>query len=361
MTATPLCVMLVLAAGADAVDNLLAEAARFPDGATRYEGYEEDLTAAVNAQLALTDLARDCPDAEWAAMRDRLIAGLDSENRGVWFACCQALSRRDPDALAETLVTTLRDGSDPGREALVADALARIGRRLSPETRGVAATALAQRIEDLSRPCDRERMVAALGGMENVATVLLLRIGEDVTLRRLARSALPHALASTVDSRAMPLLLALHRGAVSDGERIASVLALGHLVRRIGDDGQPVDQAVQSIRTDFESHSSAAVAAAAALALARAGYLSADTDAARVFQLADDPAARKNALRAVLESRMSLDGEQRQVIEAYAQDEVSSPAVRKIALALLAEQEVAALARRRGGRQRTGGTAAPPA
>ena len=215
--------------------------------------------------------------------------------------------------------------------------LARIGTRLSPETRHAVAAVLAQRIEDLSRPCDRERMVTALGSMEDAATDHLLWIGADATLCGLIRSALPHALASTGDARAMPLLLSLHDGAVSDGERIASVLALGHLVRRIGDDGQPVDPAIPLIRMDFEGHSSPAVAVAAALALARAGHLSAPADATRVFQLADDPAARKNALRVVLESQMPLDSEQRQAIEAYAQDEGSSPAVRKIALVLLAE------------------------
>ena len=337
MTAILLSLMIVLAPASDAVDDLLAQAARFYDGAASYDGFEEDMAAAHAARLALIDLVRTYPDPEWAAMRDRLIAGLDSENRGVWLACCQALSRRDADALGAALLTVLQDGNGAGREALAADALARIGRRLSPETRGVAATALAQRIEDLSQACDRERLVTALGGMEDASTDHLLRIGEDTTLCRLVRSALPHALASTGDARAMPLLLSLHEGAVSDGERIASVLALGHLARQIDSDGQSVVQAVQSIRADFESHSSSAVAAAAALALARAGNLSADTDAARVFQLADDPAARKNALRAVLESRMPLDGEQRQVIETYAQDEGSSPVVRKIALALLAD------------------------
>jgi len=337
MTAILLSLMIVLAPASDAVDDLMVEAARFYDGAASYDGFEEDMAAARAARLALIDLARTCPDAEWVAMRDRLIAGLDSENRGVWLACCQALSRRAPDALGAALLAVLQDGNGVGREALAADALARIGRRLSRETRGVAATALAQCIEDLSRPCDRERMVTALGSMEDAATDHLLRIGAHATLCRLVRSALPHALASTGDARAMPLLLSLHEGAVSDGKRIASVLALGHLARQIDSDGQLVDQAVQSNRADFESHASPAVAAAAALALARTGHLSADTDGARVFQLADDPAARKNALRAVLESRMPLDSEQRQAIEGYVQDEGSSPAVRKIALALLAD------------------------
>ena len=337
MTTALLSLMLVLAPAPDAVDDLLAEAARFYDGAASYDGFQEDMAAARAARLALIDLVRTCSDAEWAALRDQLVTGLDSENRGVWLACCQALSRRDPEALATALVAALRDGSDPSREALVADALARIGRRLSPETRGAAATVLAQRIEDLSHPCDRQRMVTALGSMGDAATDHLLRIGADAALCRLVRSAMPHALASTGDARAMPVLLSLHERANSDGQRIASVLALGHLVRRIDDGGQSVDQAVSSIRTDFEADSSPAVAAAAALALTRAGHLSADTDAARVFQLADDPAARKNALRAVLESRIPLDGERRQAIETYAQDEGSSPVVRKIALALLAD------------------------
>lgn len=337
MTATPLCVMLVLAACADAVDDLLAEAARFPDGATRYEGYEEDLTAAVNAQLALTDLARNCPDAEWPALRDRLIAELGPENRGVWLACCQALSRRDPEALAAALVATLQAGSSLGRESLAAGALARINKHLPPETRSAAAAVLAQRVENLARPCDRERMLAAMGSMGEPATDHLLRIAADDALLELVRSAMPNALASTEDARAMPLLLSLHNDAATDGERTGTVLALGQLVRHVSESGQPVDQAVASIRADFATHSSPVVAAAAALALARAGHLSVETDAARVFQLADDPAARKNALRAVLESRMPLDGEQRQATEAYAQDEASSPAVRKIARALLPE------------------------
>ena len=153
MTMILLSLMIVLVPASDAVDDLLAEAARFYDGVARYDGFEEDMAAARAARLALIDLARTCPDAEWAAMRDRLIAGLDSENRGVWLACCQALSRRDSQALAAALVTTLRDGSDPGREALVADALARIGRRLSPETRGVAATALIRPMRCRPRSC----------------------------------------------------------------------------------------------------------------------------------------------------------------------------------------------------------------
>jgi len=229
MTTTLLSLMLVLAPATDAVDDLLAQAARFHDGVARYDGFEEDMAAARAARLALIDLARTCPGPEWPAMREQLIAGLDSENRGVWLACCQALSRRDPEALATALVVAVRDGNDPGRGALVADALARIGRRLSPETRSAAAEVLAELIEDLSRPCDRQRMVTTLGSMEDVATDHLLGIGADATLSRLVRSALPHALASTGDARAMPLLLSLHEGANSDGERVASVLSLIHI------------------------------------------------------------------------------------------------------------------------------------
>ena len=343
MTATLLGFMLVFAPAPAAVDDLLAEAARFYDGAASYDGFEEDMAAARAARLALIDLARTCPDVEWPAMCGQLIAGLGSESRGVWLACCQALSRRDPEALAVALLPALQDGDGSGRAALTADALARMGRRLSPGTRIATAAVLAQRIEDILRPCDRQRMLAALGSMGDAATDHLQRIAADAALLELVRSALPHALASTGDARAMPVLLSLHQAVNSDGQRIAAALALGHLVRRIDDDGQSTNQAIASIRADFESSPSPAVAAAAALALARAGYLSADTDGARVFQLAEDPAARKNALRAVLESRMPLDSEQREAVEAYAQDEGSSPAVRKIASALLAAQEAAPL------------------
>ena len=239
MTATLLCFMLVLAPAPDAVDDLLAEAARFYDGAASYDGFEEDMAAARAARLALIDLARTCPDAEWPAMGDRLIAGLGSEDRGVWLACCQVLSRRDPEGLAVALLPALQDGNGSGRAALTADALARMGRRLSPGTRSAAAAVLAQRIEDLLRPCDRERMLAALGSMGDAATDHLLRVAADAGLLELVRSAMPHALASTGDARALPVLLSLHEGANSDGRRIASVLALGHLVRRIDDDGHP--------------------------------------------------------------------------------------------------------------------------
>lgn len=95
------------------------------------------------------------------------------------------------------------------------------------------------RRERLTRSCDRQRMLAALGSMGDAATDHLLRIAADAGLLELVRSALPHALASTGDARALPVLLSLPEGANSDGRRIASVLALGHLVRRIDDDGHP--------------------------------------------------------------------------------------------------------------------------
>lgn len=335
---TTLLYILVLCAAPGQVDELQAQAA---PGAVRRAaspgGFEEDVAANLAARRALIDQARTCPDEEWADMRERLIAGLDSENRGVRLACCQALSRRDPEALATSLLATLRDGSDPAGGALAAGALARVGGRLSRETRRFAAEVLAQRLEDLSRPCDRDHLVTALGNMADAATDHLMRIAADETLFPLVRSALPHAVASTGDTRAMPLLLSLHAGARSDGERVASVLALGQLARQIDQHGQPVGQAIATIRADFEQHPSAEVAAAAALALARAGYLGGGLDAASLFELVEDPVARKNALRAVLTSRMPLDGRQRQVIESYAQDRSASPVIRKIASALLAE------------------------
>ncbi|MCK4659962.1 MAG: hypothetical protein KAV82_10615 [Phycisphaerae bacterium] len=334
LTATILCLTVT-----DPVDVAIAKAARFYDGRAAYAGMREDLRAWQEGTRELRGVALACPEAEWPQMRNRLVAALDHENRGVWHACLSAIVRREGAGAVDLLLQQIENSGGEARTTFAARQLARIGPRLSAASRTTVVTTLLTVFQDFSRSMDRGQLMVAMGSMGDVAIDDLLRIGADETLRELVRSALPHALACTGDVRTVPLLLSLHEGAISDGERIASILALGLLVRRVGDEEPSATQAIAAIRADFMSHVSPEVGAVAGLAFARIGRLSGNVDTARVFALADNPAARKNALRAVLESRIPLGTEHTQMLEMCLQDEESSPMVRKIASALLALAE----------------------
>jgi hypothetical protein len=319
----------------DPVDAALAQVARFDDGGVAHTDLAENLRAWRDGERTLVQLAADCPAADWSALRAHLAAAMVGTNRAVWHACLQAIVAREGADALELVLVQVQEATDPERVAFAARMVARLGPSVPPDACPVALATLAGILNDQSRSLDRSQLFVAMASLGPAAVDEVLRIGAEEPVKGPLRSVLPHALACTGDPRALAPLLALHASSSSDGERTATTAALGLLARQLERNGSSGIEAVAALRATFRDDPSPAVAAAAGLALARVGALWGDTEIAHVFELADARAARKDALRALLAARVPLLEEQRLVVEAYAQDEHSSDAVRKIAGVLL--------------------------
>jgi hypothetical protein len=336
MYATVIVALLAVAsADESSVESFLASASHAFDPAATHEQRQ----AAFDAKEQLVALATEANDAAWYTLRARLLQGLEDENLGVWDASVHALAARDPEMVAALLTQQLAQGRGADHGAIIAGALAQIGGRLTPQTQASVAAALFGVLSDHTRPAGCSAVTLAIGNMGAAGVEYLQRIEADKHLRKIVISALPYAYSQTSDERAFAPLSDLLASSASDGERVACLLAMGTLVRAVGQASEAAQATLQTVRSRLLSRDSNVVSAAAAVALARAGELQDESEVSRVFELFDDASSRKNALRAILQSGLALDANRLVEIVALAEDPDAPLGIRKIAMAILAAQE----------------------
>lgn len=325
----------IASADESSVESLLASASRAFDAAATHEQRQ----AALDAKEQLAALASEVDNAAWPVLRGRLLQCLEDENLGVWDASVHALAVRDPEMVAALLTQQLAQGRGADHGAIIAGALGQIGRRLTPQTQASVAAALFDTLTDHTRPADCNALTQAIGNMGVAGVEYLQQIEADEHLRKIVISGLPYAYSQTLDERAFGPLSDLLASSTSDEERVACLLAMGTLVRAVGQASEAAQETLEAVRSRQLSRDSNVVSAAAAVALARAGELQDESELSRVFELVDDASSRKNALRAILQSGLALDANRLVAITSLAEDPDTPLGIRKIALAILTTQE----------------------
>jgi hypothetical protein len=218
MYATMIVALLAIAsADESSVESLLAGASHAFDPAATHEQRQ----AALDAKRQLVGLAGEADDTAWPTLHGRLLRGLEDENLGVWDASVHALAARDPEMVAALLTQQLAQGRGADRDAIIAGALAQIGRRLTPQTQASVAAALFGVLSDHTRPAGCSALTLAIGNMGAAGVEHLQRIEADKHLREIVISALPYAYSQTSDERAFGSLDGLLVSSASNEERIA--------------------------------------------------------------------------------------------------------------------------------------------